>query len=122
MFPCIHTDYSNKNEYNLREELFPSVLYDSESKAYSMIHTIKKLIFIHPILKRAESYPQCTVIDSFILKVSFLCSKDGCPPNTEPPLDSLKVESSSEKYVKFFSTGDTDGVDGMRDIACSTGM
>lgn len=43
------------------------------------------------------TYPQWTVIDSFILKDSFLCFKEGNPPKSEPPCRSVLIGFSSRK-------------------------
>jgi hypothetical protein len=69
-----------------------------------------------------DSYPQCTVIDSCISKDSFLCFREGYPPNSEPPCDSILIGFSSTTYVKLRSTGDADEEHGMLALACSAEM
>lgn len=44
---------------------------------------------------KSKTYPQCTVIDSFISKESFLCFSEGYPPNSEPPCGSVLIGFSS---------------------------
>lgn len=85
------------------------------------IFTIKVLKNPRKIYNENKTYPQCTVIDSFILKESSLCFKEGYPPNSEPPKSSVLVGFSSSIYVKFWTTGDTDGELGIIATACSTG-